>query len=78
MENISVLNQAAGGNCVTMNCLGPALQDRFDRDTLEPLGVKWVIILEGINDLGNNGGLQVSSLTGAFSTRADKAHAAGL
>ncbi len=53
-ENIAVLNQGIGGNCVTRKCIGPSAKDRFKRDVLEPAGVEWVIILSGINDLGND------------------------
>lgn len=51
-DHIAVLNQGIGGNCVLRQCLGPAAIDRFERDILNQKGVKWLIILEGINDLG--------------------------
>ncbi|MGQ1889834.1 SGNH/GDSL hydrolase family protein [Thermophagus sp. OGC60D27] len=51
-QHISVLNQGIGGNCVLRQCLGPSALDRFDRDVLKQNGVKWLIILEGVNDLG--------------------------
>ena len=50
--NIAVLNQGIGGNRVLRNGLGPAALQRFDRDVLIPPGVRWVIIFEGINDVG--------------------------
>jgi lysophospholipase L1-like esterase len=58
---ISVINQGIGGNMVTRigrlpggctPCDGPPAVDRFDRDALRQPGVRTVILLEGINDLG--------------------------
>ncbi|MGD8174877.1 SGNH/GDSL hydrolase family protein [Marinimicrobium sp. ARAG 43.8] len=54
-QNVGVLNQGIGGNCLTRPCLGPAGKDRFERDVLNQKGVKWLIILEGINDIGGQG-----------------------
>ncbi len=52
-KHIAVLNQGIGGNCVLRSCLGPAAIDRFERDVLKQPGARWVIILEGINDIGS-------------------------
>jgi len=61
---ISVVNQGIGGNMVTRvgrtpggctPCDGPPALDRFDRDVLRQPGVRSVILLEGINDLGGGG-----------------------
>lgn len=51
-NNTAVLNMGIGGNCVLRDCLGPAAIDRFERDVLKQSNVKWLIILEGVNDLG--------------------------
>ena len=51
-RNVAVLNQGIGGNCVLRDCLGPAALSRFERDVLNQTGVRWLIILEGINDIG--------------------------
>ncbi len=51
-KNVSVLNHGIGGNCVTRSCLGPSAQSRFERDVINQPGVKWLIILEGVNDIG--------------------------
>lgn len=59
-RHIAVLNQGIGGNCVLKQCLGPAAIDRFERDVLKQPGVKWLIILEGINDIGSHGGDEVA------------------
>jgi lysophospholipase L1-like esterase len=50
--NLSVLNEGIGGNCVLIHCVGPNALARFDRDVLALPGVKYVIILESINDIG--------------------------
>jgi lysophospholipase L1-like esterase len=50
--NLSVLNEGIGGNCVVINCAGPNALARFDRDVLAQSGVRYVILLEGINDIG--------------------------
>ena len=49
---IGVLNMGIGGNRVLLDGLGPNALARFDRDVLSQSGVRWVILLEGINDLG--------------------------
>lgn len=51
-KHVAVVNMGIGGNCVLKNCLGPAAINRFDRDVLQHSSVKWLIILEGINDIG--------------------------
>ena len=50
--NLSVLNEGIGGNCVLINRVGPNALARFDRDVLAQSGVRYVIVLEGINDIG--------------------------
>ncbi len=49
---LSVLNEGIGGNCVLIHCVGPNALSRFDRDVLSQPGVKYVIVLESINDIG--------------------------
>lgn len=51
-KNVGVLNAGIGGNCVLRACLGPSALDRFERDVLNQSGVRWLIIFEGINDIG--------------------------
>lgn len=48
----AVLNAGLGGNCILSQCLGPNAISRLERDVLSPAGVKAVVVLEGINDLG--------------------------
>ncbi|KAI9710761.1 MAG: hypothetical protein M1820_002594 [Bogoriella megaspora] len=51
-SNIAVLNQAAGGNRVLEDGLGPNAIGRIDRDVLAQSGVKYAMIFEGVNDIG--------------------------
>jgi lysophospholipase L1-like esterase len=50
--DVAVLNQAAGGNRVLNDGLGPNLLARLDRDLLAHSAVRWTIVFEGINDIG--------------------------
>ncbi|HTX42237.1 MAG TPA: SGNH/GDSL hydrolase family protein [Acidobacteriaceae bacterium] len=52
-RSVCVLNEGISGNRILMNGGGPSALARFDRDVLSQPGVRYVIILEGINDLGN-------------------------
>ena len=52
MENVAVLNEGIGGNRVLNDQAGPSLLARLDRDVLAQNGVKYVIVLESINDIG--------------------------
>jgi lysophospholipase L1-like esterase len=49
---VAVLNQAAGGNRVLHDGLGPNALARFDRDVLASTGVSWLLVFEGVNDIG--------------------------
>jgi lysophospholipase L1-like esterase len=51
-RNLSVLNHGIGGNHVLTDGLGPNALARFDRDVLAQAGVRYVLLLEGVNDLG--------------------------
>ncbi len=51
-RDIGVSNQGIGGNHLLTDGLGPNALARFDRDVLAPAGVRWVILFEGVNDLG--------------------------
>jgi len=51
-DEVAVLNQAAGGNRVLNDGLGPNLLARLDRDLLAHSGVRWTVVFEGINDIG--------------------------
>jgi lysophospholipase L1-like esterase len=46
------LNQGIGGNHLLTDGLGPNALARLDRDVLAQASVRYLIVLEGINDLG--------------------------
>jgi lysophospholipase L1-like esterase len=50
--NIAVLNQGISANRVLRDGFGVSALARFNRDVLSQPGVKWVTVLEGINDIG--------------------------
>jgi hypothetical protein len=51
-NNLAVLNEGIGGNHLLTDGLGPNALSRFDHDVIAQPGVRYVIILEGINDIG--------------------------
>jgi len=51
-RNIGVVNEGIGGNHLLTDGLGPNVLARLDRDVLAPAAVRWVIVFEGVNDLG--------------------------
>ncbi|KAJ5086168.1 hypothetical protein N7532_010939 [Penicillium argentinense] len=50
--NIAILNEAAGGNRILHDSLGPNAVSRVDRDVLAQPGVQYAMIFEGVNDIG--------------------------
>jgi lysophospholipase L1-like esterase len=82
-EHIGVLNLGIGGNCVVKGGLGPTALNRFDRDVLSQKGTKWLVILEGVNDIGGiknpeDAPLKAQELIEAYKIMIDKAHAKGI
>lgn len=82
-RQVGVLNLGIGGNCVLRQCLGPSALDRFERDILRQQRVRWLIIFEGVNDIGQTpdepAAMRVAQdLIAAFGKMIDEAHAAGL
>lgn len=53
LARVSVLNEGISGNRVLHDKAGPNALSRFDRDVLAQSGVKYLIILESINDIGH-------------------------
>jgi lysophospholipase L1-like esterase len=49
---IAVANQGAGGNRVLNDGLGPSALARLDRDVLAQSAARWLVVFEGVNDLG--------------------------
>ncbi len=52
-SNVAVANEGIAGNRVLEDSQGVSALARFDRDVLAQAGVKWITVLEGINDIGN-------------------------
>jgi lysophospholipase L1-like esterase len=82
-RQVAVLNLGIGGNCVLRNCNGPSALDRFERDVLKQHKVRWLIIPEGINDIGQVPDSAAASriakdLIAAYGQMIDKAHASGI
>jgi lysophospholipase L1-like esterase len=50
---LSVLNEGIGGNRILHDNTGPSALARFDRDVLAQAGVKYLVIMESINDIGH-------------------------
>ena len=77
LTSVGVLNQGIGGNAVTSGGLGPTALSRFSRDVLGQSGARWVILFEGVNDIGA-GNVSAASLTSAYDTLIAQAHAQNL
>ena len=54
-QRVAVVNQGISGNQVLRDGAGLSALARFDRDVLSRPGVKWIILLEGINDINIRG-----------------------
>jgi lysophospholipase L1-like esterase len=82
-RHVAVLNAGIGGNCVLRSCLGPAALARLERDVLRAPGARWVIVLEGVNDIGQartpaEADSIARGLIEAYRQIVARAHAAGL
>ena len=82
-KNRAVLNLGIGGNNVVRGGQGEPAVVRFDRDILTQQNVKWLIISEGVNDLGGIRNIEQASqitkdLINAYKQMIDKAHAKGI
>jgi len=78
--DVAVLNLGIGGNCVLRGGLGPTASSRFNRDIMQQEGVKYIIIFEGINDLGGsrNGAETAKGLIEAYQKMIAAAHERGI
>jgi lysophospholipase L1-like esterase len=75
-NKVGVMNQSIGGNAVTTAGLGPTASSRYMRDVLGQSGVRWIIICEGVNDVGTD--VLAAPITAAFDQMISQAHAQGL
>lgn len=84
-ENVGVLNVGIGGNRVLNEGYGPSAISRIDRDVLAQNGVRYVIVLEGINDISTVGhsptpadNITAEQLEWGFRQIVDAAHQHGI
>jgi lysophospholipase L1-like esterase len=73
LRDVAVLNQAAGGNRVLQDGLGPNVLARLDRDVLALGGADRLIVFEGVNDIGT--GAAGEDLIAAYDQIVTRAHA---
>jgi len=84
--NLAVLNQGISGNRLLRDGTAVNALARFDRDVLAQAGVKWVTLLEGINDIGRGYGTNAAAsdavtadeLIGALRQMIERAHTHGI
>jgi lysophospholipase L1-like esterase len=82
---LSVLNEGISGNRILHDHAGPNALARLDRDVLSQPNVRYLVILEGINDIqrttapeGANDPVTVAQLIQAFTQIIDRAHTHGI
>jgi lysophospholipase L1-like esterase len=69
------MNQGIGATNLCGNS-GTAAQARFARDVLGQSGIKYVIVFDGVNDIG--GGTSFATMKTAYDDLISRAHAKGL
>lgn len=85
-RQLGIANEGIGGNCVLNGGLGQNALARFNEDVISITGARWLIILEGVNDIGGSAQarakgneIQVAdALINAYRQLINRAHAAGL
>jgi lysophospholipase L1-like esterase len=81
---VAMLNQALGGNRVLNDGLGPGALARVDRDVLAQSGARWLIVFEGVNDIGTADATEAAQrrvadeLIAAYDQIVVRAHAQGI
>ncbi len=85
---LAVLNQGISGNRLLVDGAGVNALARFDRDVLGMSGVKWLLVMEGINDIGQTTSTRGNApppnpvtpddLIGVIKQMIDRAHAHGI
>ena len=63
---VAVINEGISGNEILRDGAGVSALTRLDRDVLSEPGVKWIVLLEGINDINIHG-----QITGTDAITAD-------
>lgn len=78
---VAVDNMGIGGNGIFAG-LGPAAVVRFDRDVINQSGVRWLIVFEGVNDIGgatdSGSPAMATNIIAAYQQFIGKAHAHNL
>lgn len=69
---VAVLNHGIGGNRLLRDGLGPSALARLDRDILAQPGVRWLIVFEGINDIGT--GSTARDIISSYEQIIERAH----
>ena len=80
LPGVAVLNAGIGGNRLLADGLGPSGLSRFDRDVAAAAGARWLLILEGVNDIGTGPGsdAQADRITSAYAQLVARGHRLGL
>jgi len=84
--DLAIVNEGISGNRLLNDGAGVSALARFDRDVLAQPGVKWVIVLEGINDIGIGGrpgaqppdAVTADDIIGAHKQIIERAHLHGI
>jgi lysophospholipase L1-like esterase len=73
--NVATMNQGIGSTNL-VGTTGTAAQARFNRDVLGQSGVRYSIVLDGVNDIG--GGATAASMQSAYQDLIGRAHMKGV
>jgi lysophospholipase L1-like esterase len=80
-----IINSGISGNRLLRDGSGPKAPARFGRDALDITGVRAILLLEGINDIGHafdpegdGGPLSAADIIGAYQDLIRRSHAQGL
>ena len=83
--SVAVANAGISGNRILNEGAGPSALVRFDRDALNKPGVRWIVLLEGINDIGAAGqpatpqdNVSAQQIISGMKTLIARAHAKGI
>lgn len=83
-RNVGVVNAGISGNRVLSDAAGVSVLARLERDALSYPGVEWIVLMEGINDIGalargpTNPVVTADRLIWAYQQVIDRAHAQGV
>jgi lysophospholipase L1-like esterase len=80
---VAVANMGIGGNRVLRDGAGVSALGRLDRDVFSQPGVKWLMLLEGINDIGREASVpaetvQADDLIAGYKQIIERAHSHGI